>query len=73
MAAAVGSVSVVVALTAYELWIRRWAARWGATDEELYRGWPGDEFVPNAVQTVTHGITISAPASSVWPWILQIG
>ena len=28
---------------------------------------------PNAVQTVTHAITITAPASSVWPWILQIG
>lgn len=55
------------------MWIRPWAARWGATDEELRRRWPGDEFVPNAVQTVTHGITITAPASSVWPWIIQIG
>ena len=69
----VGGLSALVGLTAYELWIRPWAARWGATAEELRRSWPGDEFVPDAVQTATHAITINAPASSVWPWILQIG
>jgi len=72
-ATVVGGVSALVGLTAYELWIRPWAARWGATAEELHRSWPGDEFVPDAVQTATHAITINAPASSVWPWILQIG
>jgi hypothetical protein len=72
-AAAVTGASAVVALTAYELWIRPWAARWGATGEELRRHWPGDEFVTAAAETVTHAITINAPASSVWPWILQIG
>jgi hypothetical protein len=72
-AAALGGGSALVALAAYELWARPWAARWGTTNEELRRHWPGDEFVSSAVQTVTHSITINAPGSSIWPWILQVG
>ena len=48
-------------------------ARWGATDEELTRPWPGDEFVPVPRGGFTHAITIHAPASQVWPWVAQIG
>ena len=48
-------------------------ARWGATDEELARPWPGDEFVPVARGGFTHAITIHAPARQVWPWVAQIG
>ena len=46
---------------------------WGATDEELARPWPGDEFVPVPRGGFTHGITIRALASRVWPWVAQIG
>ena len=48
-------------------------ARWGATDEELKRPWPGDEFVPVARGGFTHAIALHAPASQVWPWVVQIG
>lgn len=34
---------------------------------------PGDELVPNARYETTRGITIHAPASRVWQWLVQIG
>lgn len=47
--------------------------RWGATDEELQRTWPGDDMVPDPCAGFMQGITIHAPASKVYPWIAQIG
>jgi len=48
--------------------------RWGATEEELRRRWPGDDFVdPAARSHATRAITIDAPADAVWPWIVQLG
>jgi hypothetical protein len=48
--------------------------RWGATDAELRRTWPGDDFVsPGARSRATRAITIAAPADAVWPWIAQLG
>ena len=43
------------------------------TRDELGRSWPGDELVPNACSDATHAITINAPASQIWPWIVQMG
>lgn len=62
------------ALAAYALAIRPWHLRWGATDEEVRMPFPGEE--PEAIrETVraTHAITIHAPASEVWAWLVQIG
>ena len=50
-----------------------WHQHWGMTPDELGRSWPGDELVPNACSDATHAITINAPASEIWPWIVQIG
>jgi hypothetical protein len=48
--------------------------RWGATDAELGRAWPGDDFVdPGARSRSTRALTVAAPAEAVWPWIVQIG
>lgn len=47
--------------------------RWGATDAEIYRMWPGDELTPDSLLRQTRAITIQAPAERVWPWIVQIG
>jgi hypothetical protein len=49
-----------------------WYMRWGATDSEISRTWPGDELVPQA-KMCTRAITINAPVEQVWPWIVQIG
>jgi len=65
----VGAVAVVV----YHKHLRPWHMRWGATQQERDRAWPGDELVPNAASDQTHAITIEAPAAAIWPWILQIG
>lgn len=58
---------------AYALWLRPWHLRWGATTAETQEPLPGDAKTPNAVWQTTHGITIHAPVSAVWSWIVQIG
>ncbi|HEY4934099.1 MAG TPA: hypothetical protein VII23_21245 [Terriglobales bacterium] len=58
---------------AYDRILRPWHQHWGMTPDELNRSWPGDELVPNACSDATHAITINAPASQIWPWIVQIG
>jgi hypothetical protein len=49
-----------------------WLMTWGATPEEQQLALPGDgDSAPAAY--FTRAITIEAPASAVWPWLLQIG
>ena len=63
----------VIALV-YWFWIRPWHLRWGATDEELRELLPGDELAPPHPELdATHAITIHAPATDVWPWLVQLG
>jgi hypothetical protein len=47
--------------------------RWGATDAEIAMGLPGDELVPDPDWVYNHAISIAAPRSEVWPWLMQIG
>lgn len=58
---------------AYWFALRPWHLQWGATEEERREPLPGDELVPDAVESATHAVTIQAPASAVWPWLVQIG
>ena len=53
--------------------IRPWQLRWGATDEEVARVLPGDNLVARPTFNATRAITIAAPPSLVWPWLLQVG
>jgi len=64
--------AVIAAGLAYFLALRPWHLRWGATEEEVTAGLPGDE-ISSGDSGVTHAITIDAPPEDVWPWILQIG
>jgi hypothetical protein len=34
---------------------------------------PGDELVPGCQYRCTRAISIDAPPSAVWPWLVQIG
>ncbi len=52
---------------------RRWWATWGADPAEKARALPGDDLVPVAMASDTRGITIEAPPSAVWPWLVQMG
>lgn len=72
---AVFIVLAVVAFLAagYMRLLRPWYLTWGATPDEQTMALAGDDLVPNLVFRMTHAITINAPASEVWPWIVQIG
>jgi hypothetical protein len=47
--------------------------RWGATTQEAAGPLPGDEFIPTPRMQSTRAVTIAAPASLVWPWLVQLG
>jgi hypothetical protein len=47
--------------------------RWGATDEEARAPLPGDPFKPTRAYQVLHAVSIDAPPSEVWKWLVQIG
>ncbi len=48
-------------------------SRWGATDEELARTYPGDDLSRDAVYSATHAVTIAATPQAIWPWFVQLG
>jgi hypothetical protein len=47
--------------------------RWGATEAELRRSWPGDDLVTDPAYTWTNAVAIERPAAEVWPWLVQLG
>lgn len=61
------------AYTLYQLRIRPWQERWGATDDELTRPMVGDEVVPYPAIHATRAVTIDATPEEIWPWLVQIG
>jgi hypothetical protein len=61
-----------VLATLYPL-LRRPILTWGATSEEAASRLPGDELLEDADGVSTRAITIDTPASSVWPWLAQMG
>lgn len=52
---------------------RRFYRNWGTTKEECETPLPGDELVGAPAVQTTEGIWIDAPASAVWPWLVQMG
>src|SRR5919199_1522735 len=48
-----------------------WFMNWGSTPEERATVLPGDTAPPETY--FTRAITIDAPPSAVWPWLLAIG
>ena len=50
-----------------------WRRRWGSTREERELRLPGDDFVPEPQWTYDHAISIYAPRTVVWSWLVQIG
>jgi hypothetical protein len=44
-----------------------------ATIDERARALPGDERIPQAIDTLTHGVTIRRAPHDVWPWLVQMG
>jgi hypothetical protein len=63
----------VGAALVYWLILRRRILNWGATEAEAEARLPGDELLEEADGVATRAVTIDAPASAVWPWIVQMG
>lgn len=53
--------------------LRSYRTQWGTEKADLNRTLPGDELVVDPKWQFTHAITIHAPASEVWRWLVQIG
>lgn len=63
----------LLAELAYATLLRPWVLRWGASDAEVQMTFPGDIYIDSSSVTSTRAITIQAPVSQVWPWVLQLG
>lgn len=69
------AVGTAVGSLVFGLVVRPRIRRWGATDEEVARGLPGDELESSVGDRPisTRAITIDAPPREVWPWLVQMG
>ena len=67
----VAALSALVAI--YALAVRPRLLRSGATDEEVREQYPGADLVPGGKRGATMAVTIDAPPSAVWPWLMQMG
>lgn len=65
--------TLLVAVMAYAMFLRKRLNRWGATSAELDATLPGDDKLPQSQTMSTRAITINAPAEVVWQWVIQIG
>lgn len=65
--------TVGAALSTGYILARQQALRLGATQVERSIGLPGDELLPEADLVATRAITVPAPASEVFPWLVQLG
>ena len=70
---AFGAAAAAAAAAAYTWLVRPWHMRWGATRKDLDRPMPLDELVEKPNYISTRAVTVNAPASSVWPWLVQMG
>jgi len=68
-----GRRAALVVVAGAALAYRRWHLCWGATRAEVDAEMPGDTLLVRAPFRSTRAITIAAPASAVWPWLVQIG
>jgi hypothetical protein len=62
-AALLGSIGALAAI--YWFPVRRWFARWGATQDEATRAMPGDGMIPKPMVTSTQVVTVNARPSDV--------
>jgi hypothetical protein len=65
--------ALCLSLGAYALVVRPRLLRSGATDEEVRRRYPGANLIPGGERSATMAVTIDAPTSKVWPWLVQMG
>jgi hypothetical protein len=69
----VGALALAAGGRAYRRFLRRPVLDWGARPEETAARLPGDELLERADAVATRAITIDAPPSAIWPWLIQMG
>ncbi|PKL83067.1 MAG: hypothetical protein CVV24_06800 [Ignavibacteriae bacterium HGW-Ignavibacteriae-3] len=57
----------------YFFTVRPWQLTWGSTKDEINQSFNGDDIVKKPHFVGTRAISIKAPPSEVWKWIIQIG
>jgi hypothetical protein len=57
----------------YLKFLRPWQLQWGATDDEVNCEMSGDNIVQKPNFVATRAVSIKAPPTDVWKWIVQIG
>jgi hypothetical protein len=67
------SFALAGAAAAYQTVLRDRCLSWGASAEEVAREMPGDELIADPDMLATRAITINAPPSAIWPWLVQMG
>jgi len=67
-------IGAIVALVAsYLVVLRPRVKSWGVDPIETESALPGDDLIDQPMATETRGLTIDAPVSQVWPWLVQMG
>ena len=67
-----GASQIAVHILLFPL-LRGWRRGWGTTEEERALRLPGDELISVPQWTYNHAISIDAPRSAVWSWLVQLG
>jgi hypothetical protein len=67
------SLALAGAAAAYPLLLRDRCLTWGARPKEVSREMPGDALIPDPDVLATRAITVNAPPSCIWPWLVQMG
>jgi hypothetical protein len=67
------TVAVALAAGAVEGGLIRLGRTYGSTRQERAARLPGDDIVAEPRVQTDHAITIDAPPSAVWPWLVQVG
>lgn len=61
------------AIVAASFGLRKWQLALGAEPDEILESMPGDDIVAEPQYAATNAVAIDAPASAVWPWLVQMG
>jgi hypothetical protein len=69
----IGGIGLATVAASYPAVFRHRCLTWGATPDEIGRRLPGDELLESADIVSTRAITIDAPPSAIWPWLVQMG
>jgi hypothetical protein len=73
LAVAAAATAAVAVDRLYRRYARERVLSWGATAEEAARRMPGDDLLDPADIVATRAISIDAPPSAIWPWLVQMG